>query len=100
MRSPLLTVMFAAAALAGCSSDDPDVRPPPRTVAPSPTEGVDSAALGALLVEHWDVEAALDPLSATYLGDHRLDAQLPPVRRDDVLALRARRRALLAQVVA
>src|SRR5262249_28040744 len=103
MRSwPLPTrfAMWAAVAVAplvACGDNNDAPVPPPRTIAPSPTEGVDSPALAALLVEHWDLEAALDPFDATYIGDHRVDAELPPVRRDDVLALRTRRRALLAQ---
>jgi len=103
MRSWLLTTLpaaFAAVAIAAplAACDEESRVPPPRTVAPSPTEGVDSAALAALLVEHWDLEVAVDPLLGTYLGDHRGDAELPPIRRDDVTALRARRRALLARV--
>lgn len=91
---------MAAAPLAACG-DDVELRiPPGRTMAPSPTAGVDSAALAALLVEHWDLEVELDPFSATYQGDHRRDAELPPVGRDEVVALRARRQALLARVVA
>jgi uncharacterized protein (DUF885 family) len=92
-------VAISVVSLAACGGDeDPPV--PPRTEAPSPTEGVDSAELAALLVEHWDIEVALDPFGATFVGDHRVDAQLPPVRRDVVLGLRARRRALLAQATA
>jgi uncharacterized protein (DUF885 family) len=97
MRALLLT-WIAVALLAACSDD---LRaPPPRTEAPSTTEGVDSAVLAALLVEHWDIEVALDPLSATYLGDHRADTLLPPVRHDELEALRARRRTLLAAAIA
>lgn len=87
-----------AAPLAGCGDDGPD--PPPRTVAPSPTEGVDSPALAALLVEHWDLEVALDPLDATFLGDHRADTKLPPITRSEVALLQTRRRALVDQILA
>src|SRR6185436_12759739 len=94
----LRAAVVAAIALAGC---DDDVRvPPPRTEAPSPTEGVDSGALAALLVEHWDVEVAFDPLWGTYMGDHRVDAKLTPVAHADVEALRVRRQALLADAMA
>jgi uncharacterized protein (DUF885 family) len=100
----ILPAAFAAAVsavcLAACGEDETPPVPPPRTEAPSPTEGVDSPALAELLVEHWDIEVALDPFGATYVGDHRVDAQLPPVRRDEILALRDRRRALLAQATA
>jgi uncharacterized protein (DUF885 family) len=98
MRS-LSPFLLLAALLLSCGGEDGPV-PPPRTVAPSPTAGIESAALAELLVEHWDIEVAFDPLSATFLGDHRVDSQLPPVRRDDITALRARRRTLLAQVTA
>jgi uncharacterized protein (DUF885 family) len=99
-RRTVLRVAIAAAVamLAGCSDDGP--RPPPPTVAPSPTEGVDSPALAALLVEHWDLEVALDPLDATFLGDHRADTMLPPISRSEVAVLRARRRALVDRIVA
>src|SRR5204863_239388 len=62
--------------------------------------GVDSPALAALLVEHWEVEATIDPLTATYFGDHSFDAELPPVRRADLLAVRARRDALIERFAA
>src|ERR1041384_8262687 len=95
------TLVALGAPLAGCDGDGDDgPTPPPRTEAPSPTAGVDSPALAALLVEHWDLEAALDPIGATYLGDHRLDAELTPFARDKVLALRDRRHALLAGATA
>jgi uncharacterized protein (DUF885 family) len=95
----ILSTASAAASLAACSDDGETRVPPPRTVAPSPTEGVDSDALAALLVEHWDIEAAVDPLGATFIGDHRFDDQLPPIARADVAALRARRHALLDQAI-
>jgi uncharacterized protein (DUF885 family) len=56
--------------------------------------------LGALLVEHWDLEVARDPFWGTWIGDHRVDRDLPPIARADVAALRARRRALLERVTA
>src|SRR6185295_6271343 len=87
-----------ATLLPGCSDDAP--QPPPRTLAPSPTEGVDSAALGALLVEHWDISVARDPFWGTWIGEHRVDRDLAPVGRADIAALTDRRRALLAQVTA
>jgi uncharacterized protein (DUF885 family) len=83
--------------VAGCSDDAVS---PPRAEPPSPTEGVEDARLAGLLVEHWDLEVALDPMDATFLGDHRMDALLPPIRRAEVEALRVRRRGLLDRVVA
>jgi uncharacterized protein (DUF885 family) len=101
MRTLGSILLCAAAVTAlGCGNDDEPHIPPPRTVAPSPTEGVDSAALGALLVEHWDLEVAGDPFWGTWIGDHRVDRDLPPIARADVVALRTRRRALLARVTA
>lgn len=98
--SAVLAAALAAAPLAACGDDVELLVPPERTVAPSPTAGVDSAALKALLVEHWDLEVEFDPFSATYYGDHRRDAELPPVGHDAIGALRARRLALLARVTA
>jgi uncharacterized protein (DUF885 family) len=96
----ILSTASVAASLTGCNGDDGGTRvPPPRTMAPSPTEGVDSDALAAVLVEHWDIEAAIDPLGATFIGDHRFDSQLPPIGRADVAALRARRHALLDRAI-
>jgi uncharacterized protein (DUF885 family) len=96
----ILLSTASAAALAACGSEEPERTPPPRTMAPSPTEGVDSAALAALLVEHWDIEAAADPLDATFNGDHRFDRLLSPIGRAEVAALRARRHALLDRATA
>jgi uncharacterized protein (DUF885 family) len=96
--STLASAVSAVALLAACSDGEGERTPPPRTVAPSPTEGIESPALAALLVEHWELEVALDPLSATYIGEHRVDAELPPVERSAVEAARARRRALLDRV--
>jgi uncharacterized protein (DUF885 family) len=95
----ILSAASAAASLAGCDDGGETRVPPPRTMAPSPTEGVDSDALAALLVEHWDIEATADPLGATFIGDHRFDSQLPPIARADVAVLRARRHALLDQAI-
>jgi uncharacterized protein (DUF885 family) len=102
MRALWSTLLCAAAATAppACGDNDEPHTPPPRTVAPSPTEGVDSAALGAMLVEHWDIDVARDPFWGTWIGDHRVDRELPPVALADVTALKARRRALLAHLTA
>ncbi|HSR96359.1 MAG TPA: hypothetical protein VLM79_04770 [Kofleriaceae bacterium] len=96
MRSQGILVC-AVAVVAGCSDDTVS---PPRAEPPSPTEGVDDAGLAGLLVEHWDLEVALDPMDATFLGDHRMDTMLPPIRRAEVEALRVRRRGLLDRVIA
>jgi len=94
----MILLGLAAVTLAACG--DNEQPPPPRATLPSVTSGVDSPVLAGLLVEHWDLEAAIDPLTATFLGDHRFDNALPPIRRDEVLDVRARRTALLARITA
>lgn len=88
-------VTLAALALGGCG-DDLGV-PPARLDPPDPTLGVQSPALAALLVEHWQLEVALDPFTGTIFGEHRVDALLPPVRREELTQLRAARRELLTR---
>ena len=83
--------------LLGCGDNlEPSTPSPPRAP-PSPTEGVDDAALAALLVDHWDLEAEADPIAATYFGDRRFDDRLPPFSRAEVQAVQVRRRALLTR---
>src|SRR5690349_19910594 len=100
MRALWTTIMGSAVGttLPGCGDYDEAPVPPPRTMAPSPTAGVDRAALGALPVEDWDLEVARDSFWGTWIGDHRVDRDLPPIARADVAALKARRRDLLARV--
>ena len=100
MRARWSAIVCAALAIAPLACGDNEQAPPPRTVAPSPTQGVDSPALAALLVEHWDIEVDDDPFWGTWIGDHRADRALPPISVADVAAIRARRRALLGKVTA
>src|SRR5262249_40821393 len=102
MRARWATILSAAvvAALPAFPDDAATPPPPPRAVAPSPTEGIDSPALAALLVEHWDIEVARDPFWGTWIGDHRVDRTMPPIDDGEVGALNARRRALLDRVAA
>lgn len=84
--------------LAACG--DNETPPPERPVPPSPTQGVDNAQLAQLLVQQWDLEADVDPLTATFYGERRVAARLPPITRAEVAALRVRRHALLDEVTA
>jgi uncharacterized protein (DUF885 family) len=93
MRS---AVILCAAALA-CGDNHVGS---PRIVPPSPSLGVDDPGLAALLDQQWDLEATYDPLTASYYGDARYDAILPPVTHAEVEALRARRHALRDTVAA
>lgn len=101
MRARLTIILwFAVIATTWTACGDNEPPPPPRTELPSLTAGVESPVLAGLLVEHWGLEAAIDPMTATYFGDHHVDAELPPISRADVLAMRARRTALLGRIAA
>ena len=47
------------------------------TVAAPPPAAAPGAALTALVEEYWQEHLKLHPLQATFLGDHRYDAELP-----------------------
>ncbi|HUO79362.1 MAG TPA: DUF885 domain-containing protein [Steroidobacteraceae bacterium] len=61
-RLASLAVLWALALAAGARAEAP---PPP------------AAALGALVEAYWQEHLKLRPLQATFLGDHRYDAELP-----------------------
>jgi uncharacterized protein (DUF885 family) len=104
----------ALAALGACGSRAPASPPPevatpepaPPTAeapAPAPAEdpsrpaaGVDSPALAALLVRHWNATMELSPVLATSLGDRRFDDRLSDLSAAGV----ARERALTEETLA
>ena len=82
-----------SAALSGCAS-----QPPAPAASPDATAAVPAAdagpALHALFERYFEDTLRLNPLLATYIGDHRYDDQLPnslgPQFRAEVQALNAR----------
>jgi uncharacterized protein (DUF885 family) len=82
-----------SAALSACAS-----QPPAPAASPAATEAVPAAeagpALHALFERYFEDTLRLNPLLATYIGDHRYDDQLPnsigPQFRAEVQALNAR----------
>jgi uncharacterized protein (DUF885 family) len=59
---------LVAAGAIGVAAAAPPSAPPPATPA---------AALATLVESYWQEHLALNPLRATFLGDHRYDAELP-----------------------
>ncbi|TWT17589.1 DUF885 family protein [Luteimonas marina] len=70
---PLFLAIALAAALAGCSRSAPEATPQAAA-----QHAEDKAAqLNALYAEHWEEFLRLNPIQATFQGDHRYDDQLP-----------------------
>ncbi|CAN5220608.1 DUF885 family protein [soil metagenome] len=83
--SQFLPFAFAFAGLCACQpdrQDEDDTTPPPPQVAAASAESVDASAeaaekrLNELVEAHFEAELELDPLSATFIGDHRFDDRL------------------------
>jgi len=75
---PFLLALAISAALAGCNRAAPDAAPqaPAAAAAPQAAEGK-AAQLNALYAEYWEAYLKLNPVQATFQGDHRYDDQLP-----------------------
>jgi len=72
---PLLLAFALAAALAGCNRATPEAAPqsaPATQVADAKAEQLDK-----LYAEYWEEYLKLNPIQATFQGDHRYDDQLP-----------------------
>ncbi|MES2684808.1 MAG: DUF885 domain-containing protein [Pseudomonadota bacterium] len=70
LRTPLLAA--SALLLAACASTPPAVTPQPATAA-----ATSPAAMQQLFADYWEAYLALNPLSATFIGDSRYNDQLP-----------------------
>ncbi len=57
---------------------------------PEHAAGVHTPALASLLNESWEAELHENPMTATMLGDHRFDAEVPDVSAEAVLRRRVR----------
>ena len=79
MRSPVLAMVLLA------------VTAPARAAEPQPE-------LHALFAEAWEFRLAEDPLFATTAGDHRYDARLPSMTREDLSRRAAFARGMLARL--
>ena len=76
-------VALAGLSLAGCST----VPPPPEETAPAtvvatPTDAEINATFEKIGASYIDIYTALNPVSATSLGDHAHDAELPRIDAD------------------
>ena len=74
---PLLLALALSAALAGCNRAAPDpAAAPGATPATQVAEGK-AERLNTLYAEYWEEFLKLNPIQATFQGDHRYDDQLP-----------------------
>ncbi len=66
-------------AFVGCASPTPKPQVPvsaPPQASDGAADGVQNAALGAVLADHWSYTMRRNPVWATELGDHRYDSQI------------------------
>ena len=73
--------------LSSCGAAAPRVEHP---AARDYAAGVHTAALAQLLNESWEAELRDDPFTATMLGDHRFDADVPDLSAAGIAGRRAR----------
>jgi uncharacterized protein (DUF885 family) len=89
----LSSVVALCAVLSACAAQPPAPVPSPAATAPSAAADA-GPALHALFERYFEDTLRLNPLLATYIGDHRYDDQLPnslgPQFRAEVQALNAR----------
>lgn len=79
-RPPLagMVAVAIAACLAACATTPPAKQPAGTDAAAGQATAADKAArLDALYAQYWDELLRLNPLQATFQGDHRYDDQLP-----------------------
>ncbi|MCM2311537.1 MAG: DUF885 domain-containing protein [Steroidobacteraceae bacterium] len=93
LRRPLV-VAISCALLAACAMQPPaPVAPPATAVAAAPSTDA-GQQLNALFERYFEDTLRLNPVLATYIGDHRYDDQLPnsigPVYRAEAKALNER----------
>ena len=75
---PLLLALALFAALAGCERAAHDAASPQAAAPATATTAADKAKqLDALYAEYWEDYLKLNPIQATFQGDHRYDDQLP-----------------------
>ncbi|MEJ2514449.1 MAG: DUF885 domain-containing protein [Gammaproteobacteria bacterium] len=78
MKPSLFPVLLVAGVLAGCGADTPPPAAPAAGQPDSATAREDQAdALAGLFAGYWEDQLALNPLRATFLGDHRYNDRLP-----------------------
>jgi len=75
-RSRALVVAFACALVTACASGPP-VAPGPSHVPPAAAAGDASAQLDGLLERYFEDHLRMNPLLATFIGDHRYDDRFP-----------------------
>lgn len=74
---PLLLALALSAALAGCNRAAPDAAPAPAAAPSAQAAQAKAERLDQLYAEHWEEYLKLNPIQATFQGDHRYDDQLP-----------------------
>ncbi|MCH8207260.1 MAG: DUF885 family protein, partial [Chloroflexi bacterium] len=113
MKRTWILAGTTAALLAGCSQDDGGVGAPAgpqvaqRQPAPPTVEEIVAqaaatrAGMGALLADQWEAGLNLNPLHATFIGDHRFDDQLAnSIGPEFLAAYQAHEREYLARAEA
>ncbi|MBP6796637.1 MAG: DUF885 family protein [Luteimonas sp.] len=73
---PLLLALALSAALAGCNRTAPDAASPAAAPAAQVAQA-EAEQLDKLYAEYWEEYLKLNPIQATFQGDHRYDDQLP-----------------------
>lgn len=98
MKSPLITSLALLALSAGCAGTPPDAPPEAATAAAAESQ---AARLDRLFDDYWEAWLELNPVMATFIGDHRYNDRYPvsigPEHRE---AMRALLEQSLAQVEA
>jgi len=73
-RIPLALVLAAALAMAGCGRSPGVIAP---AEVPDLSAAERAAALNAVYAQYWEEFLVLNPILATFTGDHRYNAELP-----------------------
>jgi uncharacterized protein (DUF885 family) len=94
VKRHLPSVLALCAALSACASQAPVTAPATTSPAAVPAQEGAGPALNAMFERYFEDTLRLNPLLATYIGDHRYDDRLPnsigPQHRAEVQALNAR----------
>jgi uncharacterized protein (DUF885 family) len=74
MKSPLIVLLALVVLSAGCAGGPPDV---PREAATEASAESQAARLDQLFEEYWEAWLELNPVMATFIGDHRYNDRYP-----------------------